>query len=233
MELSIDTSTRYASVAVTDEGEARWESSWFSKQNHTVELTVAIQTILTQAGVSPNDLNAIFVAIGPGGFSALRVGMSVAKGMSEGLDVPLVGVDTLRVEASAFSGLEKRICPVVGMGREQVAWACYEMSKETWTELRGPEIDSVESMIAKAGPGVVFCGEGVWEHKSVMRGLVPRSATVLSMRPPTRHASTLGELGFQRFIEGRYEDPGQLEPLYLRRPNITYRGERKQILGKG
>ena len=125
MELSIDTSTRYASIAVTDKGEARWEISWFSKQNHTVELTVAIQAMLTQAGIAPNDLNAIFVATGPGGFSALRVGMSVAKGMSEGLDIPLIGVDTLRVEASALSGFEKPICPVVGMGREQVAWACY------------------------------------------------------------------------------------------------------------
>ncbi len=233
MELSIDTSTRYASIAVTDKGEARWEISWFSKQNHTVELTVAIQTMLTQAGIAPNDLNAIFVAIGPGGFSALRVGMSVAKGMSEGLDIPLIGVDTLRVEASALSGFEKPICPVVGMGREQVAWACYEVTEEDWTELRAPEIDSVESMIAKAGPGVVFCGEGVWAHKSAMHGLVARSVTVLSMPPPTRHASALGELGFQRFIEGRYEDPGQLEPLYLRRPNITYQGKRKQILGKG
>ena len=108
-----------------------------------------------------------------------------------------------------------------------------EVTEEDWTELRAPEIDSVESMIAKAGPGVVFCGEGVWAHKSAMHGLVARSVTVLSMPPPTRHASALGELGFQRFIEGRYEDPGQLEPLYLRRPNITYRGERKQILGKG
>jgi tRNA threonylcarbamoyladenosine biosynthesis protein TsaB len=225
VELSIDTSTRYASVAVTDQGEAWRETSWFSKQNHTVELTSTIQTMLRQAGIGLSRLDAIFVAVGPGGFSALRVGLSVAKGISEGLDIPLIGVDTLQIEASAFSAFEKLICPVLGVGREQVAWGCYEMVKERWTAIGGPEIDSVESMITRAGPRAVFCGEGAWEHRSLLRELVPESVTVLSMRPPTRHASTLGELGFKRLKEGKYGDAGQLQPLYLRRPTITHRGK--------
>jgi len=79
MELAIDTSTRYASVALSQQGEAFAELTWRSDRNHSVELVPAIRELQTKSNTEMYQLEAIFIAQGPGGFSALRVGMSTAK----------------------------------------------------------------------------------------------------------------------------------------------------------
>ena len=67
MELCIDTSTRYAGVAISHQGEPQWETSWFSKRNHTVELAPTIQMLLGKAGASLSALEAVFLAVGRAG----------------------------------------------------------------------------------------------------------------------------------------------------------------------
>ena len=73
MELSIDTATRYAAVAISSKGEMVMELAWRSERNHSVELVPAIRRLMDQAGVAMGDIDGILVARGPGGFSALRV----------------------------------------------------------------------------------------------------------------------------------------------------------------
>ena len=82
MELSIDTSTRYASIGLSGQGEPVIELTWRSDRNHSVELVPNVRRLLKRAAIGVGDLEAIFIASGPGGFSALRVGMSVAKAMA-------------------------------------------------------------------------------------------------------------------------------------------------------
>ena len=89
MELSIDTSTRYASIGLSSGGESVVELTWRSDRNHSVELIPSIQMLLKRVGIALRDLEAIYIASGPGGFSALRVGMSAAKAMAMSLDIPL------------------------------------------------------------------------------------------------------------------------------------------------
>ena len=91
MELCIDTSTRYASVSCSDKGELLQELTWRSQRNHSVELAPAVETLLARQKVSVKDLEAVFVAKGPGAFSALRVGMSLAKSLSVGAEIPRSG----------------------------------------------------------------------------------------------------------------------------------------------
>jgi tRNA threonylcarbamoyladenosine biosynthesis protein TsaB len=98
MELAIDTSTRYASVAVADCGAVVVEQTWRSGRNHSVELVPAVRRVMALAGAKMDRLAAIYVASGPGGFSALRVGMSTAKAISAAVGAPLVAVPTLDVE---------------------------------------------------------------------------------------------------------------------------------------
>ncbi len=107
MELTIDTSTKFASVGISDQGDIRREYSWFSNQNHTIELLPAVEYILEASSVNPSDLDAVFVAKGPGGFSAFRIGMSIAKGLHVSHGLPVIGISTLDIETYPFidSGL--------------------------------------------------------------------------------------------------------------------------------
>ena len=101
------------------------ELSWRSDRNHSVELVPAIREVMSWRRVKMADLDAVFVARGPGGFSALRVGMSTAKTMADALDVPLVSVPTLDIEARPYLGLGRRVCAVMPAGRERVYFADY------------------------------------------------------------------------------------------------------------
>ena len=104
MELQIDTSTRYASVGLSVEGESRVEIAWRSERNHSVELAPAINRALDHAKSRITDLDAIVVTSGPGAFSALRVGMSTAKAIASTRGMPLVTVGTLEVRGRAVQG---------------------------------------------------------------------------------------------------------------------------------
>ena len=223
MELCIDTSTRYAGVVISHEGEPQWATSWLSRRNHTVELMPAIQTLLGKAGASPGDLDAIFLAVGPGGFSALRVGMSAAKGMAEGLDLPLVGVGTLELEAFPYAETGRSLYPLLDVGRGEVAWAVYRDDGGGWRQVRGPEIASPEDVAAAASPGAVYCGEGAWTHRDLLRERADPSAMVLAVPPPTHRCLALARLGFRRLTEGAGAGRDHLQPMYLRRPSITLR----------
>ena len=89
MQLSIDTSTRYASVAVSNGASLVADRSWRAERKHSVELVPEILAIMNGASVTPSELDALYVANGPGGFSALRVGMATAKSMAMSLKVKL------------------------------------------------------------------------------------------------------------------------------------------------
>ena len=226
MELCIDTSTRYAGVVIAHQGEPQWETSWVSKRNHTVELAPTIQALLGKAGASPSDVDAVFLAVGPGGFSALRVGMSAAKGIAEGLDIPLVGVGTLELEAFLYAETGLSLYPLLDVGRGEVAWAVYGDDGGGWRQVRGPEIATPEEVVSAAPPGAAYCGEAAWTHRELLRERADSSALVLAVPPPTHRCLALARLGYRRLTEGAGADRDRLQPLYLRRPSITLRSAR-------
>ena len=103
MELSIDTASELASVALSQEGALVAECTWRCRRNHSVELLPSVDRLLAQASVDKTSLSAIFVSTGPGMYTGLRVGIATAKGLARALGLPLVGVGRLELEAYAHS----------------------------------------------------------------------------------------------------------------------------------
>src|SRR5581483_11967409 len=104
MLLAIDTSTHYASVALHDGERLLGEETWLANQDHTRTLLPAIQRILGDRGVE--SLTALAVALGPGSFNGLRVGLSSAKALAIARQLPLVGATTLELLAAEY-GLDE------------------------------------------------------------------------------------------------------------------------------
>jgi tRNA threonylcarbamoyladenosine biosynthesis protein TsaB len=222
MELAIDTSTDYCSIGLSQRGELVTELTWHSQQNHTVELTPNIDRLLSQTGASPQSLDAIFVAIGPGSFNGLRVGMSTAKGFALALDIPLVGISTLEIEAYPFAFAGLPVCPIHNAGRGEVAAALYQ-DKNGWRCLKPEHITTVEVICRQTKKRTVFCGEippasiEQLEKKLEKYAIIPEAAARL------RHASYLATLGWRRLSKGDQDNAASLQPLYLRQPPITLR----------
>ena len=123
MLLAIDTSTRHAGIALAQEGQVISCRNWYSQTNHSADLVPAISEILDQQGLSPRDLEGIACALGPGSFSALRVGLSTAKGLAIASDIPLVGIKTLKLEAYPFLFNGIPVNAVADVGRQEIAVA--------------------------------------------------------------------------------------------------------------
>ena len=137
MELCIDTSTRYASVAVSRDGAIAAQLSWRSARNHSVELVDALRLVMDRADAAMDDLDAVFVARGPGGFSALRVGISFAKSLAMATGAPLVGVGTLDAEALPYLGSGRPVCAVIEAGRRALYVGVYDPGMSGGAERNG------------------------------------------------------------------------------------------------
>ena len=212
MELSIDTSTRYASVALSKKGQVTHALSWRSEQNHSVECVPAMRRIMEQAGVSPADIEAVFVAKGPGGFSALRVGVSVAKAMSMAQGIPLVAVGSLHVEAYPYLGLGRPVCAVMTAGKKTLYAGRFEQDASPYED-GAHQVAAPEDVAAASPEGTLFCGESL--PLLAERGL-PRGAATANCTPPTRLPSALTAIAYRRLCESDIDDTESLQPTYIR-----------------
>ena len=221
MELAIDTSTEVASIALSSEGKVIAELTWRAGQNHTAELVPNLNYLLEQAKLSLKDMNGIIVAKGPGSFNGLRVGMSTAKGFASALNIPLVGISTLEVEAFPYSPTGLPICPILNVGRGEVATALFQTKRGKWSRLIEEHITTIESLVTGIKARTIFCGEITHDIKLQLRAKLGRKASIVDNNAVLRRAGYLAELGWSRLKSRDFDNISTLEPLYLRRPSIT------------
>ena len=222
MELAIDTSTDYASIAISDQGNAISEFSWYTKQNHTRELMPNIDYLLKQANQEPKAIKAVFIAKGPGSFNGLRVGMSAAKGFSFALSIPIVAIGTLEIEAYPFAFARLPLCPIHNAGRGEIATALYQQS-EWWSCLKPEHITTVNELCGEIKEQTLFCGEIPEEAIEQLSTELGEKAIIPQLAARIRHARYLSVLGWQRLNHNETDDLVNLQPTYLRPPPITQR----------
>jgi tRNA threonylcarbamoyladenosine biosynthesis protein TsaB len=134
--IALDTSTRYSSVALCSESEFFGEYTWYSGNNHSIELFEYTQRLCAQAQVSLQQVELIAVAIGPGSFNGVRVALAMAKALAFALQKPLVGVSTLDILAfqQCAYGVQRPVCALLEAGRSEIYAATY-MFDEVGAEL--------------------------------------------------------------------------------------------------
>jgi tRNA threonylcarbamoyladenosine biosynthesis protein TsaB len=221
MLLAIDTSTRQASIALYDHARGLLaEQSWFSANRHTEELMPAIATLLKLAGASPHALSAVGVAIGPGSFTGLRVGLAAAKGLALAQGLQIVGVPTLDITAYPHQAQPIPVIAVALAGRGRVYWAPYAHGPAGW----GPQEPYALSTIAEMANAVVRAMAFVGELTDTERATLTRFAgkprvVFLSPALALRRAGILAELALKRLEKGEADDAATLSPIYLQQPD--------------
>jgi tRNA threonylcarbamoyladenosine biosynthesis protein TsaB len=177
--------------------------------------------MLNSARISSRDLSAIAVAKGPGSFNGLRVGIAAAKGLAFALNIPVVGISTLEVEAFPFSFYGLPICPLHHLGREEFAFAVYQEKDRRWQNIIPPRMGRLDDVYHSTPGKTIFCGEIKDEVKCNIRESLGNLASIPNPVAGMRRAGFLAYLGWQRVDNGDLDDVWLLEPLYLRKPNIT------------
>jgi tRNA threonylcarbamoyladenosine biosynthesis protein TsaB len=222
MELAIDTSTDWGGLALSNEGSLIMELIWKPGRNHTTELFPNLDNILNSAGQDIQKLKAVYVAKGPGSFNGLRAGISAAKGIAFSLNIPLVAVSTLEIEAYPFAFTGLPICPIHDAGRGEIAAALYRM-EDTWKCLQSEYLTTIEVLCEKTVAQTLFCGELPEAALDIISTSLGVKATIPGLEERLRRPGFLAHLGWQRLQCGMTDDAATLQPTYLRQPPITQR----------
>jgi len=219
MEISIDTSNETASIALSDNGYVTAELTWRAGQNHGTELLPNIDHLLRKIGRS--EIKGVIVAIGPGSFNGLRVGLATAKGLALSFNVPIIGISTLEVEAYQHALHTDPICPIFNAGRGEIATALFASKDNKWQKLMDEHITALDELCSKLKDKTVFCGQITEEISSQLKANLGEKAVVAEGALLLRRAGYLAELGWKRLANDEADDAATLQPLYLRKPAIT------------
>ena len=213
MLLAVDTSTAQVGLAVYDGSQVISEYAWRSSQRHTVELAPAIAELLRRCGLTMDDIRTLGVALGPGSFTSLRVGLSLVKGLALARGLPLVGVPTLDILAAAQPASRLPLVALIQAGRSKLAAGWYKNSKKSW-RLQGPaRVMSFAGLIENIKKPTIVCGELTAEeyHQLQEKTDVQLASPTQSVRRP----AVLAELAWESAQAGRIDDAATLAPIYL------------------
>ena len=228
--LVIDTSTRYGAVGLWQDGLSR-TISWRSRNNHTAELMPAIRWLTEAEGIAPHALDGIAVSVGPGGFSALRTGIGVAKGLAVAWALPVGGVSTLEASAYSYRSTAERVCAVLPAGRGTVAWAVYGMNGGAWKALNAEQVSAIPDFAAAQLGETLFCGESTADVADVLREHMGAGAGFVTESAPLARLAGVAELGAALLASGGAGGASSIAPRYLRSPRITPPGAPKPVAG--
>ena len=218
MLLAIDTATRWTGLALHDGTNVIAEHGWRAVNTQTIELAPAVQQMWQRAGVRPADLKAVVVALGPGSYTGLRVGLGFAKGLALTLPVALIGVPTLDIVAAAVPKLSGRLVVVAEAGRTRVCAAPYTWQRRKgWQQAATPTVRTWEELLADYEGRVTFAGETVARNARRIRS-ADKDFQVLPATAGLRRAGYLAQIGVQRLKKKQTDDPAALTPLYLQDP---------------
>ena len=207
--LALDTSTRIASAAVHDGENVLSETTWLAGREHSARLLLEAEAALQRIGHSPRDVTGLAVASGPGSFTGVRVGLSVAKGMAAALSVPLWGVSTLDVMACAAVQADLPVRVVLEAGRGRFATALYTAG----TCVEPPRLATFEQLMALLTEPTLVLGELTPQARTALGELA--HLKVATPAAGLRRAGFVAELALARMRSGDPGNPHAVDAVYI------------------
>jgi len=213
MLLAVDTSTPQIGLALYDGSQVLAETLWTSKARHTVELAQAVADILSHSGIKTNELKALGVAIGPGSFTSLRVGLSFVKGLAFAQALPVIGINTLDVVAAGQPASDLPLVCVLPAGRGRLAVCWYEFKISGWQPHDNAIIRTAEALSDDIQQETLVSGDLNTAERQFLRK--NKHIRMASPAFSTRRPAILAELAYARWQSDSVDDIASLAPIYL------------------
>ena len=214
--LSIETSTDVCSVAMSENGQCIFKKEDHSGPNHAVSLGVFVDEALSFTDNHAIPLGAVAVSQGPGSYTGLRIGVSMAKGICYGRDVPLLAVPTLEVMAVPVllnHEIEEDalLCPMIDARRMEVYSAIYDRALKPQRETRADIVDGDTYREFLDHHPVYFFGNGAAKCMETINH--PNAHLIKGIEPLAKYMFPLAE---RRWVQKEYEDVAYFVPFYLK-----------------
>jgi tRNA threonylcarbamoyladenosine biosynthesis protein TsaB len=214
--LSIETATNVCSVALLHNGTLLALREDSSRNSHSAYITIFVDEVVKEAGLTLQQLDAVAVGKGPGSYTGLRIGVSAAKGLCYALDKPLIGINTLEGMANHPAVLPYRnnttlLCPMIDARRMEVYCALFNHNGQWVQQTQALIIDADTFAHHLQNNTVVFFGDGAAKCKEVINH--PNAVFIDGISPS---ANSVGILAFEAYKNNSFEDVAYFEPFYLK-----------------
>lgn len=229
--LCIETSASALSVCLAEDGCILADRVCAEPRQQAALTAPLVKEVLSAAGVTVKDCDAVCVSAGPGSYTGLRVGASTAKGLAFGAGIPLLAVGTLdvlvagalgaqrlrgsggvapqSVEDSIEHGNNRWIVPMLDARRMEVYTAVYTPDGKRITPVEAHVVTADSFAAQRARGKVLFVGDGALKCKEVLGG----DGLFVDAQPLARN---MVPLAFEAFEAGKFEDVAYFEPFYLK-----------------
>lgn len=217
MILQIETATTVCSVALAHQGKLIALRERNERNVHAEVITIFIDEVMKEAGITYADLDAVAVSCGPGSYTGLRIGVSTAKGLCFASNKPLIAVETLEsmaagVIAAGLAGDAQLLCPMIDARRMEVYTALFDLNGSNIEPTNAAIIDESSFAHQLAGQKILFFGDGAEKCREALGG----SANALFLADFTNSAAHLTTIAQQKFEAKQFEDVAYFEPFYLK-----------------
>jgi tRNA threonylcarbamoyladenosine biosynthesis protein TsaB len=213
--LCIETATEVCSVALFDKNKLLVLNEITNGNMHASALTGLIQKTISEANITLKQLKAICVSKGPGSYTGLRVGVSTAKGLCYGLNIPLLSVNTLQGIVGVYRQQNPSnkfvVCPMIDARRMEVYAAIFDYRLQELKPTEAVIINEKSFEKELNEQQIVFIGNGASKCKSTI--IHPHAIFIDGIKCSTLG---LGELAYQQYLENKFEDVAYFEPFYLK-----------------
>ncbi len=221
--LNIETATNVCSVALARDGEMTCLKESLKDKSHSTLLSVFIEETLRENKLSAHQLDAIAVSKGPGSYTGLRIGVSIAKGLCYGSNRPLISVNTLRAMAygmisghkpdknNPFRLKNTLFCPMIDARRMEVFTAIYDHLNNIVEDTRALIIDSSSFKEYFAEKRLIFFGTGAAKIKNIIK-----NKNTLFIDNYNTSARNMIKLSEEAFKKREFENVAYFEPFYLK-----------------
>jgi tRNA threonylcarbamoyladenosine biosynthesis protein TsaB len=220
--LAIETSGRIGSIATVADERVLTEEQFPHGLQHAAQIIPIIDRLCRAAQWSPKDVEQLYVSVGPGSFTGLRIGITLAKTMALATGVKLVAVPSVRVLAENAPPEARHLIIVLDAKRDQIFTARFERAAGSgqqagWLEREPAHLDDLPAMLARAPRPVHLLGEGIPFHQK----FIAKDVDDVLITPTDSwraRASAVARIGMELARQNQFVDPLMLVPIYIRRP---------------
>jgi tRNA threonylcarbamoyladenosine biosynthesis protein TsaB len=215
--LGIDTSTSCGAVGLIDDGEVISDYLLNLPVTHSERLLGAVEFVLREARCSIENMDGWAIALGPGSFTGLRIGVSTVKGLAFATGKPVAGVSILDVLASQIAPTPHPICPILDARKREIYTAFYRY-EQGGSLKRQSDYQAIrpENLIKKITEPTIFLGDGVKTYRDFLLNSLPSSAIFPPAPLHVSHGSMVAKLGFELLQKGEHLNLSTFSPLYIR-----------------
>jgi tRNA threonylcarbamoyladenosine biosynthesis protein TsaB len=218
--LAIETSTMLGGVAIADDSAGLIAEVRLNvKSTHSERLMTEIDHVLKQSFLKMSDIDVFAIAIGPGSFTGLRIGLSTAKGLSYATGKPIVSVPTLEAFAWNFLYCRYPVCTLLDARKKEVYAAVFRWEDAGFVRLINEVSISVDSLLGKSGfsdEKILFAGEGAILYKNEITEFMGDRALFASPEKMSPSPANVASLGLKKASQGDFSEPVSLVPFYIR-----------------